>query len=184
MKPTHVLAGAFLVASLGVVTRSQTPPPAPPVRIALIDMQAAVAGTREGRQAELDLQSKFEPLRAALMKKEKDLQTLQEQLQKGGTTMNEETRIRLERQLEAGNRAAKHGTEDLNAEYAGDQAVAAHELEKKMAAEVEKFAAESGYAAVFDVGAQTNQLVWAPPASSITALMIKRYDQANPGVAR
>jgi Skp family chaperone for outer membrane proteins len=180
MKPTSLLAGVILLAVVTVSIRSQTPPPAPVVRIAVIDMQAAIAGTREGRQVALDLQTKFEPLRAALEKKEAELQKLQDQLQKGAATMNEETRIRLERQYEAGTRVAKHESEDLNAEAAGDQAVAAHELEKKMSVEVEKLATQHGYAAVFDLSAQQNQLVWAPSSANITAETVKRYDAAHP----
>ncbi|SPE41946.1 putative Outer membrane chaperone Skp (OmpH) [Candidatus Sulfopaludibacter sp. SbA3] len=183
MKLSSLLAGALLVAILTMATHSQTPP-APAARIAVIDMQAAIAGTREGRQALLDLQTKFEPLRAALEKKEADLQVLQDQLQKGAATMNDESKLRLERHLEAGNRAAKHESEDLSAEAAGDQAVAAHELKMKMAMEVEKFATQNGYAAVLDLSSQENQVVWAPPAANITAQMIKRYDQSHPAVAR
>jgi Skp family chaperone for outer membrane proteins len=177
MKTTTFLAGAFLAAVLAVAVRSQTPA-APSVRIAVIDMQAAIAGTREGRQVTLDMQTKFEPLRAALEKKAAELQQLQDQLQKGAATMNDETKLRLERQLEAGNRAAKHDSEDLQAEAAADQAIAARDLEKKMLAEVDKFASQNGYAAVLDIS-QPLPVVWAPTAANITAQMIKRYDAAH-----
>ena len=180
MKPTSALLGALLVAMLAVATRSQTPAPPAPVRVAVIDMQAAIAGTREGRQAALDLQTRFEPRRAALEKKAAELQALQDQLQKGAATMNEDARLRLERQIEAGNRGAKHESEDLSAEAGADQAVAGHELEKKMSVELEKFALQNGYAAVLDVSSQSNQVLWAPAAANITAQMIKRYDSAHP----
>jgi outer membrane protein len=179
MKPAPILAGAALLIAAAVAVRSQTPPP-PIAKVAVVDMQAAILGTQEGRKAVADLQTRFEPLKTQLEKKETELQVLQAQLQRGAATMTDEARAKMERQIESLSRSAKHDSEDLNAEGSAEQSAVTHALEVKMLAEIEKYAGQNGYTLVLDVSnPQQNQVLYAPVGFNITADLIRHYDQTH-----
>ncbi len=179
MKPTSILCAASLVAILAIASRSQTPA-APAARIAIFDTQAAVNATHEGQTAFANLETKYNDLRDKLEKKQAGVQALQDRLRKSGPTLKEDARAWLEHEIDAGTRAANHDAEDLAAEANLEQAALVRSLRTKMMAEVEKYAAERGYSAVFEAGGPQNPLLWSTPAINITQDIVGRYEKAHP----
>jgi outer membrane protein len=179
VKPTSILVPVVLLVALAVSTRSQTPV-APAAKIAVFDMQAAIANTHDGRQTAANLQAKYDALKERLEKKQADVQALQDKLRKGGTTMNDEARAWLEHEIDSGTRSVNHDAEDLQAEAGLEQAAAGRSLQVKMLAEVEKYAGENGYTAVLDIGAPQNQVLWSSPSTNITQEIVNRYEKSHP----
>ena len=184
MKSNKVLIAAVVLGAATLATRSQTTPPAAlATKVAILDVQGAVLGSQEGRQAFEALQSKYEPRKAQLQKKQDDLQTLQDRLRKGAATMNPAAIAQLQREIAGGTRALSHASDDLNAEANQEQADTSQAIETKLLAVVEKYANRSGYSVVLDVSNQQTPVFWAATASNITDEVVKLYDQAYPGAA-
>ena len=178
MKPTTSLIAVALLVALAAATRSQTPA-APATKVAIFDMQAAIANTHEGQKAFATLEAKYGALKAKLEKKQADVQALQDRLRKAGATMNGEARSWLEHEIDAGTRSANHDAEDLSADANLEQATVSRSLQVKMLAEVEKYAGENGYTAVLDIGGPQNQVLWSAPATNITPDIVNRYEKSH-----
>src|SRR5271169_2142724 len=69
-----------------------------PPKIGVINVQAAIASTAEGKQAGAELQSQFAPRTTELQNLQKQIQELQGRLQAGQTTLSDEEKARLQRQ--------------------------------------------------------------------------------------
>ena len=59
---------------------------APPTKVAVIQIQAALAATKEGQKAAADLEVKLSPRKKELDGKQAEIKDLQERLQRGGNT--------------------------------------------------------------------------------------------------
>src|ERR1700691_3103159 len=69
-----------------------------PVKVGVINVQAAIASTAEGKQAGAELQPQFAPRTNELQALQKQIQELQGRLQSGQTTLSDEEKARLQRQ--------------------------------------------------------------------------------------
>src|SRR5580693_2884245 len=103
------MAQAQTASASGAAVR-QTPlvPPSPtgnivalPSKIAVISLQPAIMGTKEGTAAGAALQSKYAPRQAEFEKRKADLAALQDQLRKGGAAMSEDARAKLTREVDS-----------------------------------------------------------------------------------
>lgn len=159
------------------------PPAAPaviPTRIGIINIQQAVASTHEGKKAIAELQTKFNPRKSALEKRQADIQGLQDQLKKGGATIAEAARERIVRDIDVNSRSLNHDADDLNADVEQEQSKLMQDLGGKMMAIIDQYAAQNGYAVILDVSNQQHPVFWADPSTIITGDLIKLYDQAHP----
>ena len=69
-------------------------------KVGVINVQAAIASTAEGKQAGAQLQSQFAPRETELQNIQKQLQDIQTRLQAGQTTLSDDEKARLQRQGE------------------------------------------------------------------------------------
>jgi outer membrane protein len=104
-------------------------------------------------------------------------------LRKGSTTMSEEAKAKLMRDIDANNKSLQRDTEDAQADLDQEQGKLMQELGGKVMAVLEKFATANGYALVLDVSNPQTPVLWAASAIDITGDIVKLYDQANPGTA-
>jgi outer membrane protein len=153
---------------------------AAPTRVAIIRFQQAVLETQEGQQATATLKAKYDPVKAKLEKKQADLQAMQEQLQKGGATLSNEARTKLQNDIAAGGRSLNHDTDDLNAEVQEDEGKIMQSMSAKMGEIIKNYATQNAYSVVLDVSSEQTPVLWASPTVNITADIVKLYDQAHP----
>ena len=73
-------------------------------KVGVINIQAAIAGTAEGKQAAAELQSQFAPRTTELQNLQKQIQDLGARVQNGQTTLSDEEKVRLQRQYEQSSR--------------------------------------------------------------------------------
>src|SRR2546425_4648191 len=91
------------------------------VQVGIINLQEAIASTKDGQKAAADFNAKFEPVRQKLARKEAEIQAGQAKLNQGGNAMSAEQREKLIRDLDQKTKVLKRDTEDANAEQEQEQ---------------------------------------------------------------
>ncbi len=155
-----------------------------PNKIAIIAIQQAIMGTKEGSAAGSALKLKYAPKQTEFEKRQADIQSLQDQLKKGGVTLSAEAKDKLQRDIDGKTKALQRDAQDMNDDSQQDMGKVFNELGDKMVQIIEQYAYQNGYAVVLDVSnTQQTPVIWAAPSTNITADIIKLYDQAHPGTA-
>ena len=172
VKKLLTLAPALVVfASLGA---AQTQ------KIASIDMQQALIGTKDGQKAVNDLRAKFGPKDQELQKRGQELQAKQDQYRKTMNTISEEAKATLEREIDALTRTLQRDSDDAKQDMDQDQQRVLQELGAKIMQVVTKYATDNQYAVVFDVSGQPNNILFASSTTDITRDVIALYDKSAP----
>lgn len=172
---------ALLMAIPAAAQTSPAPAPAPaPAKVAVIQFQEAVLSTQEGQQATATLKTRFDPRKAALEKRQADLEAIQDKLQKGSATLTPEARAKMQSDLAAGNRRLTRDADDLNAEVQEEEGKIMQSMSAKMGDLIQKYANANGFSVVLDVSSQQTPVLWAAQSANITADIVKQYDAANP----
>jgi len=180
--------GAALL--LAVTASAQAPaaaaPPAlpplsnAPAKIATIQWDAALLNTKDGKAAQADLEKRLGPKQQELQKREDDLRGLQEQIQRGGTTMSDTKKADLQRQIESGTKSLQRDSQDFQDEAQAEERKVFVELSEKMQPVVKKFAIDNGYTLLLNVSDQNSNVLWAADGMDITAAVIDAYDKTAP----
>jgi outer membrane protein len=150
-----------------------------PAKLAIINIQAAIAQTNDGQQAAKDLQAKFLPKQQELTKAQEEITGLQNQLRNQETTLNEDARTRLLRSIDEKTRAFNRSNEDATNEFQLAEQDAINEIGQKMMNVLGKYAQENNFAVVLDVSSPQTPVLYADPATDITRTIIDLYNQAN-----
>ena len=72
----------------------------PPTKVGVIQIQAALAATKEGQKAAAELEDKMAPRKKELDGKQAEIKDLQERLQKGGNTLSDSAKEDLTRNID------------------------------------------------------------------------------------
>lgn len=180
------------VLALGMwsLAQAQTPPPAAPpapvpasAKVAIVNIQAAMLNTADGRKAAADLAAKFDARKEALQKRDADLQARVEQLRKGSAAMSDDARAKLMRDNDAQTKALQRDEEDLKADIDQDQNKIMNDLGAKLVDVVQQYATANGFVLVLNVSDPQTPVLWHNPATDVTTDIIKLYDQAHPAAA-
>jgi Skp family chaperone for outer membrane proteins len=153
-----------------------------PVRIGLISLRDALTGTAEGKKALLDLEEKFGSRRTALQKRQIDLQTKQDQLNRAGSTMSDQAKAAMARELETGGKTLQRDGEDLKTDMEDAQNKVFGEIYGKMQPLISQYATKNGYATLIDVSSEqaSSFVVWASNSTNVTEEIVNLYNQAHP----
>ena len=166
---------AVLVGSMSLRAQSATPAPS---KIGVINIQAAIANTAEGKKVITDLQTKYAPRQSELQHLQQDIQAIQDQLSKQVTTLSEEEQGRLNREAEDKQKLLKRSAEDAQNDFNHDRDEAIGRIGQKMVKVIGEYSTQNGFTLVLD-DAQI-PIYYASKDIDITEEIIKRYDTANP----
>jgi outer membrane protein len=155
-----------------------------PNKIAVISLQPAIMGTKEGAAAGAVLQAKYAPKQAEFEKRKADLAALQDQLKKGGAALSEDARVKLTREVDSKTKSLQRDAQEASEDSQQDMNSVYNQLGDKMLQIIEQYAYQNGYAVVLDVSAQQTPVIWAAGSSNITADIVRLYDLAHPGSAQ
>ena len=111
IKVPAILAGLIVVFSASVFAQNTTQ------KVAIIDIQTAIAGSKDGQAAIRELQNKFAPKRVELENQQREISDLQNQLRNQEKTLSDEARTRLLRTLDDKTRRLNRDNEDATAEF-------------------------------------------------------------------
>ena len=181
-----LLSLAFLCAFPASAQTAAAPAPvasaplAAPVKLGVIDIQAAIIQTKDGQKAAADLKTKFGPKQSELEKKQNDIQQLQATLSKGSNAMSDEAKQKTMREIDAKNTSLKRDTEDANADLEQEQQRIMGDLGGKMISVLNKYATDNGYAMVIDISSQQTPVLFASNTIDITRDIIAMYDKMAP----
>ena len=164
---------------------ASAPNTAIPVKIGLLDLRGALTGTAEGKKALLDLEEKFASRRTALQKKKIDLDTKQDQLNRAGSTMSDDAKAALARDIDTENKTFKREVEDLQSDGEEAQNKVFGDIYTKMQPIIQQYAVQNAYATIIDISneQQASFVVWASNRTNITEDIVTLYNQAHPSTS-
>jgi len=178
MKNRWIALSALLAVLAGPLYLRAQSAPAAPSKIGVINIQAAIGNTAEGKKVMADLQAKYKPRQQELERLQQEIQSIQDQLQKQATTLSDEEQGRLTREAEEKQKLLKRDTEDAQNDFTHDRDEAINKIGQKMVHIINDYATQNGFTLVLD-DAQI-PIYYASKDIEITAEIIKRYDAANP----
>jgi outer membrane protein len=198
-KQIFALVGLSLAGGLAAlaqsVTQSAAPPAAsaapaassapravaPPVtKVAIIQAQAALLGTKDGQRALQEMNKKLEPTKAALDKKATAIRELQDKLQRGGNAMADAAKVELNRNIEQLTKAYNRDMEDAQAEAEAEQHKMMDDLTQKVTKVIDNYAMANGYTLILDVSNPNTPVLYASTSTDITNDIIALYDKNYP----
>ncbi len=145
-------------------------------KVGVINMNAAIAGTGEGKQAIEDLKKKYAPKQQELERLQQEIQADQDQLNKPG--LSDDDQRRLSREVEEKQKDYKRWSDDAQSDLTADRDEAVNRIGKKMEVIIGDYAQKNGFSLVID--AIQVPIFFAAKEIDITAEIMKRYDAANP----
>lgn len=171
----RILFTVLAVASLAVGAYAQTPA----TKVAVISVQGAIIGTKDGQKAAQELEAKFAPKRKELSDRQAEIASLNDQLRKGSNTMAQDKQAQMERDVEDKNKRLQRDTQDANDEWNTEQQRLLQSLGQRMIAVIEKYAKDNGYSIVIDVSNPNTPVLYASSAIDITQDIISLYDKTS-----
>ena len=177
------------------VLAGQSPAPTSSTgKIGILNIQAAIANTAEGKKALSDLEKKYQPKRQELQKMQQDITGLEDQLQRQQATLSEAEQARLNRQIQEKRKILTRTQEDAQADLSADREDVLGRINQKMGRLIQDFAEQNGYSVIMDlvapvfstsgqIGDAQVPVYYAAAGVDVTQEIIKRYDAANPVAA-
>jgi outer membrane protein len=174
----------LLVAGLGLSAMAQTAaaPAAAPTgttKVAVINFQAAVFQTNEGKRNISELQKKFDPKRTELKAQADEIDTLKKQLQAAGDKLSDTERETRTKAIDDKEKALQRDGEDASNDYQQQMQQTYQQLAEKVYGVVQSYATQNGFGVILDASASQQQLptvLWASPGTDITKAVIDAYN--------
>src|SRR5437016_3084606 len=182
-------------AAAGPAATSTATPAAPtvagPNKVGVINIQAVVVSTNEGKREFDALNKKFEPKQTELQNLQKKIQAAQSQMQTQGEKMNEDARATLQKQIDADQKTLQRNADDAQTDFQAQQNEVFGRMVQKVGPIVVKFAQENGYAVLLDDSNPwpQGQVLWALDTVNVTQSVIDAYNTSSgvptaPGATR
>jgi outer membrane protein len=174
-----VKALVLLMAAGTSLVNAQAPAAATAVgtKVGVIQIQSALAATKEGQKAAAEMETKFAPRKKELEAKQAELNDMKEKLQKGSLTLSDSAKDELTRSIDAKTKSYNRDIEDAQAELEAEQQKIINVLGQKMMQVVDKYAQSNGYSVVLDVSNQNTPVLYASNSVDITKEVIDLYDK-------
>ena len=181
----YTLALAGLVCTPAAFGQASSAPPAGAAtasggKVAVLNFQAALAETAEGKQASAEMQTQFAPRQAELDGLSKQIEDIERRMQQGERTLSDDEKSKLQRQHDLLTRQAQLRQQEFQEEAQAATADITDRIGRKLVDVTDRYARENGYIAVLNAGSQGTSLIYASPQIDITSEIVKLYDQAYP----
>jgi outer membrane protein len=153
-------------------------------KVGTINIEQAIFASNEGRRDAEALVKKFEPKQNELKGLADELDSLQKQLNAQQDKLNEESRDKLVKQIEAKKKSFDRATQDAQEDYQGQQGEIGNKILTKMAPLIVKYASDNGYGVILDTSQQwpRSPVLWNGGAVDITQPIVESYNTVS-GVA-
>ena len=181
----NLFATTVLSAVMAGMAMAQAPAAAPaassaaPTKVGVIQIQAALAATKEGQKAAAELETKLGPRKKELESRQSEIKELQDRLQRGGNTLSDSAKEDLTRNIDTKTKSYNRQLEDAQAELEAEQQKLVNVLGQKMMAVIDKYAQQNGFAIVLDVSNQNTPVLYASNTVDITKEVIDLYDKTS-----
>lgn len=193
-----VLISAMAMAQAGSASSSTALPAAPGTpndppamatggtgsKLAAINIEGAIFASNEGQRDMDALQKKFEPKSTELKSKNEEIDALKKKLNTQGTSLNDEAKADLQRQIETKQKSLDREAQDAREDFQNQQNEIGQRILQKMAPIILKYANTNGLGVIIDTSNPwpQGQVVWASPSVDITKPIVEAYNVES-GVA-
>ena len=171
----NLIIAPLLAAACSLAAWAQAPQ-----KIAVIDMQSALLGTKDGQKAVAELKAKFTPKEEELRKRQQELQSKQDQFRKTENTISDDAKAALTRDIDSLQRSLQRDSDDANQDLQQEQQRILGDLSQKMNQVLNKYANDKQITLIMDVSGQPNNIMFASNTLDITREVIGLYDAAAP----
>jgi outer membrane protein len=152
-------------------------------KVAVVSVQGAIVGTKDGQKAAADLEAKFAPKRKDIETRQNELTQLEDQMRKGGNLLADEKRNQLTRDIDEKRKRLNRDIQDAQEEVDQEQQRALNGLLQRMLAVIEKYSKDNGYTMVLDVSNPNTPVLYASNTIDVTSDVISLYDKTSSGGA-
>jgi outer membrane protein len=149
-------------------------------KVGVINIQAAIASTAEGKQAAAELQSQFTPRMNELQNLQKQIEDLRNRLQTGQSTLSDEEKARLQREGDTLTRTYQRKQQELQDDTNDAQQEVVNRIGRKLVDILNKYSKDQGYVIVLDDSSQQTPVIYAANQIDVTQDIIRLYDQSYP----
>jgi outer membrane protein len=146
------------------------------LKVAVVNVQQAMLDSEELKKISTQLEAKFKPRQDELIKLQTDIQSIQQQIQTGGSKLNQQALADLQAQGQRKQRDAQRLSDDLQQDFDRDRQEVLGKASMRMQEVVKKLAEEKGLDLVVDV----SQTLYFKPALDITPEALAAYNKAYP----
>lgn len=148
-------------------------------KIGVINIQAAIGATAEGKKAANDLQSQFAARQQELQSLNKQVSDLQQRLN-NGISLSDEERNRLTAEGTRLSQRLDRKNNEFQEDFNAAQADLINGIGQKMITVINRYAQEHGLSLVFNSSAQGTPILFASKTIEITQDIVNLYDQTYP----
>ncbi len=150
-------------------------------KVALINMQQAIANTQEGKTQIAELEKKYTPKQQEFQKRASDIQAKEDSFKKMQNTLSDEAKAQQAADITKLKTNLQRDGDDAEADSQADEQKMLQDIGGKIVAAVTKYAQDNQIMLVFDVSSQPNNLICCASAPDITKEVIALYDKTNSG---
>jgi outer membrane protein len=148
-----------------------------PTKVGVINIQSALVGTKDGQKAAQELEQKRAPKTKELERKQGEIRTLQDSLNRGGNAMAEAAKEELKRNIDTKTKSFNRDLEDAQAEWDQEQQKVLQELGQRMMVVIDKYAKDNAFSLILDVSNPNTPVLYASNTIDITKEIIDLYDK-------
>jgi outer membrane protein len=182
---TLAAAGAFTVAGFSQAATNSAVAPSGAAntgKIGVINIQAAIVNTNEGKRDFEALTKKFEPTQAKLKTLNDEIENDKKQLQAQQDKLNDEARAKSVRDIETKQKSLQRQLDDAQTDFQQQQGELGNRIATKMIDIIDKYAKANGLSMIIDVSGQQSPVLWASEQVNITPAIVEAYNTAS-GIA-
>jgi len=153
-------------------------------KIGTLNVEQSIFASNEGRRDFEALAKKFEPKQNELKGLADEIDGLKKQLSAQQDKLNEESRDKLVKQIEAKQKSFDRSTQDAQEDFQNQQGEIGNKILTKMAPLIQKYVADNGYGLIFDTSQAwpRGPVMVSGPAMDITLPIVEAYNVQS-GVA-
>lgn len=148
-----------------------------PTKVGVINIQAALVNTKDGQKAAQELEAKRAPKTKELERKQGEIRSLQDSLNRGGNAMADAAKAELVRNIDTRTKSFNRELEDSQAEWDQEQQKILQDLGQKMMTVIDKYAKDNGFSLILDVNPQNSPILYASNTIDVTREIIDMYDK-------
>jgi outer membrane protein len=184
----------MLASTLGASALAQTaaePPSAPgapaatapagPTKIAVIQFEAVVGQTNEGKRVFAELNTKFQPKQQQIKSASDEVDTLKKDMQTAGDKLSDTERATRLRTIDEKEKTLQRNVEDARNDFGSEMNEKLGAVAQKVAGVMTKYAQQNGYTLILDAGSQQQQspILWAAESTNISEAVVEAYNQQS-----
>ena len=145
-------------------------------RVAVVDFQKAVVENTEGKKAQERFMAEVNKRQKDFEGKQKSLTDAQNKLQTQAQVLTDTVKGDLNRQIDKLNTELQRMNDDAQKDLGDLQQQLFRPIMEQTQKVLQAYAAENGFAVVFDVSSQANSIIYVQDVADITTEIIRRVD--------